>query len=410
MRTVIRLGQAMGMGMIQVAAAGTFGEDVAFLRKHTDVLVLARGPAQVAVVPAYQGRVMTSTTGGAEGPSFGWLNYKAIEGGVVPPEKRQGRPEAHIHIFGGEERFWLGPEGGQFSIFFAPGTRFVFDDWRTPAVIDTEPFEMTGRTDHEARFRREFELTNYSGARFSCRVERDVRLLDEAAAAAAFEVAVGRAVQAVAYETDNRLTNRGKEPWTRERGRPSIWLLGMYKPAPRTVVAIPFKAGSEAALGPKVNDAYFGKVPPAYLHVRDDVLFFKGDGTRRAKIGISPARSRGIAGSYDPDGKVLTLVAYNVPASHDGYVNSMWEMQKDPFGGDALNAYNDGSPGPGQAPLGPFYELETSSPAAACGPGESIRHVQRTIHIAGPEAELDRIARARLGVGLEEITSALSVP
>jgi hypothetical protein len=25
----------------------------------------------------------------------------------------------HINVFGGEDRFWLGPEGGQFSIFFA---------------------------------------------------------------------------------------------------------------------------------------------------------------------------------------------------------------------------------------------------------------------------------------------------
>ena len=75
---------------------------------------------------------------------------------------------------------------------------------------------------------------------------------------------------------------------------------------------IPFKAGEEAELGPKVNDTYFGKVPPEYLTVEADVLFFKGDGTRRGKIGISPQRSKGIAGSYDADGKVLTIVTYNV--------------------------------------------------------------------------------------------------
>lgn len=41
--------------------------------------------------------------------------------------------------------------------------------------------------------------------------------------------------------------------------------------------------------------------------------------------------------------------------------------------------------GSGLDPLGPFYELETSSPAAALNPGESLRHIQRTIHIKGPE-------------------------
>ena len=73
-----------------------------------------------------------------------------------------------------------------------------------------------------------------------------------------------------------------------------------------------------------------------------------------------------------------------------------------------LNAYNDGSPAPGKAPLGPFYELETSSPAAALKPGDTMRHIQRTIHLNGPEDELDTIATCRLGVGLQTIRRALS--
>ena len=72
----------------------------------------------------------------------------------------------------------------------------------------------------------------------------------------------------------------------------SIWLLGMYKPSPQTTVVIPFKTGPEDQLGPIVNDTYFGKVPPEYLIVKDQALFFKGDGTLRSKIGISPMRSK----------------------------------------------------------------------------------------------------------------------
>ena len=131
-----------------------------------------------------------------------------------------------------------------------------------------------------------------------------------------------------------------------------------------------------------------------------------GDGTRRGKIGISPARSKGIAGSYDADSKTLNLVTYNVQPAPAGYVNSMWEIQKDPYSGDVINSYNDGSPGEGKAPLGPFYELETSSPSALLKAGEFMVHVSRTIHIQGPEAELDAIAKQKLGVGLNEITEA----
>ena len=140
------------------------------------------------------------------------------------------------------------------------------------------------------------------------------------------------------------------------------------------------------------------------MKVDENVLFFKGDGTRRGKIGITPERSKGIAGSYDADGKVLTIVTYNVQDSPNGFVNSMWELQKDPYQGDVINSYNDGSPEEGKPPLGPFYELETSSPAAALKPGETMTHVQQTLHIHGTEAALDPLAKRLLGVSLEQIT------
>ena len=390
----------------QAAEVRTFGQDVAFLKKHGSVVVLSVGDAKVAVSPDYQARVMTSTTGGDAGPSFGWLNDKVIEKGVLSPEAARGRLEEHIYVFGGEERFWLGPEGGQFGLYFAPGAAFEFAQWHTPPAIDTEPFAQVAVTPAAASFRRDMVLTNASATVFELRAERAVRVLTSAQASEAFGVALPSAVKAVAYETDNRVTNRGREPWTKEKGLVSIWLLGMYKPSPGVTVVVPFKPGADEALGPKVNDSYFGKIPPEYLKVGSDALFLRGDGTRRGKIGISPARSLGVAGSYDAESKVLTLVTCNVQAAPNGYVNSMWERQKEPFSGDVINAYNDGSPAPGQAPLGPFFELETSSPAAALAPGATMRHVQRTLHVSGPAAELDKIAKTKLGVGLGEIASA----
>ena len=61
----------------------------------------------------------------------------------------------------------------------------------------------------------------------------------------------------------------------------------------------------------------------------------------------------------------------------------------------------------GAKPMGPFYELESSSPALALEPGKSAQHVHRTIHLVGDEALLDPIARAALGVGIKDILSAL---
>ncbi|MGJ8696874.1 MAG: DUF6786 family protein [Verrucomicrobiaceae bacterium] len=383
-----------------------FAGDVTFLKRHTDLLVLRSGEAAVAVAPAYQGRVMTSTFDHERGPSFGWINRPVIEKGFLSDEERKGTLEEHIYIFGGEERFWLGPEGGQFALFFKPGTKFEFSDWTTPPVIDTEAFQVTAKSGSSARFEHDCELVNYSGAKFSVGIERTVKILGRKEAEGLLGGALGAGSKLVGYETDNRITNKGKEAWSAETGLLSIWILGMYNPSPETTVVIPFQEGAEDELGPKVNDSYFGKVPEDYLKVEEDVLFFRGDGTRRGKIGLTPQRSKGIAGSYDASGKVLNIVTYNVQAAPEGFVNSMWEIQEKPYAGDVINSYNDGSPEPGAAPLGPFYELETSSPAAALKPGGTMKHVQRTFHVHGPEAELEGLAKRLLGVGLKEIQAA----
>jgi len=155
-----------------------------------------------------------------------------------------------------------------------------------------------------------------------------------------------------------------------------------------------------------VNDAYFGAVPSERLVIKNGVMFFSGDGEYRSKIGLSLQRAKPILGSYDAANHVLTIVTYTKPVGANDYVNSMWELQDAPYAGDVINSYNDGPPSPGAKPLGPFYELETSSPAASLQPGEKLEHVHRTFHFQGDEAALDGIARTLLGVSLNAIVNA----
>ncbi len=313
-------------GCAAVEENGGFADDVAFMEEHTPIVLLKDGDAAVAIAPDYQGRVMTSTYDRKAGPSFGWINRPVIEKGLLSDEERKGRLEEHIYIFGGEERFWLGPEGGQYAIFFKPGTQFQFSDWTTPPAIDTEVYELVGQTATSATFKHSAELINYSGTRFDLGIERIVKLLGKQEASSLLDVGLGEGVRMVGYETDNRIANTGSNAWKAETGLLSIWILGMYNPSPETTVVIPIKEGSDADLGTKVNDSYFGKVPDDYLKVEDDILYFRGDGTRRGKIGVTPQRSKGIAGSYDAKGRVLTIVTYNVQDAPNGFVNSMWEI------------------------------------------------------------------------------------
>jgi len=375
----------------------TFGDDVSFLREHADAIVLSAGDARVALSASFQGRVMTSSSQGPDGTSYGWIHRDAIA---------SGERQEHINAFGGEDRFWLGPEGGQFSIFFKGGDPFDLEHWQTPAPIDWGGWSVDEQSDRHARFTTDMELVNYSGTRFELSVARTIRLLGDVDQR--LDLTPLQSTSVVAFESENVITNGGAAAWEKDTGLLSVWILGMFKPSAQTTIVIPFVEGTVEDLGPVVNDAYFGKVPSDRLAVEDDVLFFSGDGEYRSKIGVSRARARPIVGSYDADGQVLTLVHYTLLDGTTDYVNSMWEIQDAPYAGDVVNSYNDGPPEPGASPLGPFYELETSSAAAALQPGESLTHVHQTFHFQGPEAELDAIARKTLGVSLERIASAFN--
>ncbi|MBV9848364.1 MAG: hypothetical protein JO250_01630 [Armatimonadetes bacterium] len=372
------------------------------MQRHTPVIVLSdpAGRARVAVAPAYEGRVMTSTAGGPGGDSFGWINRALIASGRTGP---------HINAYGGEDRIWFGPEGGQFGLFFPPGAPFDFAHWQTPAPVDTQPWPVTVRTRGSLTFAKTLTLTNHSGTRFRVRVRRTVRLLTPGDVRRVLGAAPPPAVRAVGYETDNRMTNAGRAPWRPRTGLLSIWILGQYIPSPVGAIVIPFRPGPVATMGKIVNDAYFGKVPGGRLRIdaARGVLFFKDDGKKRGKIGIGPRRVKDTLGSYDPARQVLTVVRFGLPPGPARYVNSMWEIQRDPYGGDVANAYNDGPLATG-GHLGPFYELESSSPSGALSPGRSLEHRRATIHLQGPPAALDPLAVRLLGVHLADVTQAFS--
>jgi len=388
-----------GSGAPTPAPPGSpFESDLAFLRKHQATIVLtdARHGGQVALVPAWQGRVMTSTAGGERGSSFGWVNRALIASGQVAPQ---------INAFGGEDRFWLGPEGGQFALFFAKGSKFEFGHWQTPAPLDTQPFEVVEQSSERAVCARRFQLVNYAGTSFDLEVTREVRLRDPAQVLAALRSELDPAVRAVSFETVNTVRNAGAYAWREDTGLISIWILGMFNASPDTTVIVPFEGGPDSKLGPVVRDDYFGKVPAERLRIDEarSVLYFSGDAQLRSKIGVGPLRAKKVLGSWDEARSVLTLVEFSLPREPQRYVNSLWRMQDDPYGGDVVNSYNDGPATEGGQGLGNFYELETSSPALALKPGDQATHVHRTTHLEGPKEVLARVAKQVLGIDLHQL-------
>jgi len=371
---------------------GTYGYDADFLKKYSQKIVELTdktGAARILLSADYQGRVMTSSTNGADGTSFGWINYKLISS---KKKLKQFNP------VGGEERFWLGPEGGQYSIYFAPGDSFKISHWQVPALIDTIPFELVRHNNTEAQFHKDASFANYAGTTFTLSIDRSIKLLDRAALETKLNTTLPSSVRSVAYETVNKVTNRGEADWRRDTGLLSIWLLGMMTPSENTIAIIPFRPNPEAQKF--ITSNYFGEVPSDRLKIQDSVLYFTCDGKYRSKIGLSPIIAKPIAASFDFKKNVLTLVIFSVDPNA-GYVNSKWEIQDEPFKGDVVNSYNDGPLADGNQ-LGPFYELESSSPALALRKNEAAAYRQTTCHFEGDQASLFILARQILGVDLAQ--------
>lgn len=375
-----------------------FAADLEFLKQHVETMVLENGEgAQLVVVPAYQGRTMTSTSSGPGGTSYGYLNYDAIA---------SQQRDSQINLYGGEDRMWVSPEGGQYSVFFDPGVPMEYANWRTPAVLDTEPFQVVEQDDRSISFSKRAALTNWSRFEFQIQMDRRVVLLDRNAARGH----LGHDLDGLsisAHESHNTLTNAGESSWQPATGLIGIWMLCMNKPSPAATLLVPFKPGPTEQLGPCVNADYFGKLDSNRLIVDEPggMIFFLGDGNLRSKLGLTFQRAQPWIGSWDQQRGVLSVVQFNLPADAPaGYNNNLWEFQEHPYEGDVINAYNDG-PNESGGQLGGFFELETISPALALSPQQSYTHIHRTIRMEGDRDALSSVAEKSFGVSLAGIES-----
>lgn len=273
---------------------GSYAYDAKFLKDHGINYVelkSADGSSKVMIVPSWQGRVVTTSAAGDEGDSYGWINYRFIEAGE---QSNQFNP------VGGEERFWLGPEGGPYSLYFENGKEQVYENWKVPAVIDTEAYDVTEVNDTSIQFKKNTAVTNASGTKFEIAIDRTVNLLSKSAVENRLGVKLPAEAKLVAYESLNKITNIGKEPWTKDKGLVSIWMLSHFNPTPTTTVFIPY---NESAEGKIVNDEYFGKIPAERLKTDNGMIYFKIDGKLRSKLGVPPARAKGLCCSYDSEKK-----------------------------------------------------------------------------------------------------------
>lgn len=377
-------------GCSQAPERPTFGQDLALLSRHHAPIVLADGPRKVIVLAELQGRAMVSTSRGDQGKSHGWINRNDLA-------QAERRPGAAI---GGADRLSFGPETGPYSLFFEPGVKQTGENVRFQPAISTQPYQLSHRTDTEAVFSQQIQLENYQGQQLELEVKRRISLLDTKHIEKALNTQLPPGLDYVGFEAQTQITNTG-HTMREETGLISLWHLGAFETSPHNTVVIPTR-GQPTGVTP-----YFNETRASHTRVKDGVVYYRADAQYMNKIGLPPEHTVPLMGAWDPALERLTLIVFSFDPAARRYVNSTWlpgkhSAQQAPYKGDVTNVFNDGLMDDGER-FGPFYELESSSPALQIARGESAHHQQTTLHFQGDRQALSKLAKATLGVSLDTI-------
>ena len=224
----------------------------------------------------------------------------------------------------------------------APPSTSTIGSRRRPSTPSPTP--SWSRPSERVSFRKKMSLTNYSGTAFDVELRRVVRLLPEADAWARVGQAPTTGVRVVAFESDNRITNAGASAWRKETGLVSVWILGMFQPSPTTTVVVPFKAGhgrgaraeGERRLlrpGPGQSARRRGRRP--VLPGRRPLPQQDRHLPRAGEVGARQLRREGRR-AHDR----RSSTARKAPPTTS---TRCGRSRTEPYGGDAVNSYNDGA-------------------------------------------------------------------
>jgi hypothetical protein len=361
-----------------------------------DAYVLTgRNPKCKALVcPDLAGRVMGTTTGGENGIFGGFIDEQAFLEGM----------KDFWDNWGGEERYWIGPEGGQFGLMFKDRCE-CFAHYNVHEGFNRTPYKVVEVSPKgtSITMRCRMRLKNKIGTRFHVEVTRRITFLDDCP----FTNGCGEAVSFVGFQSESSLRNIGERPFTRESGALTQWHIGQFPVGEHIIGIVPFRTADRTS--PPVREDYFkdfclgGAMPANRYSLLNNCALFKADGRVRTKIGQNCSRATGRLGSYNLESNELIMLDYDFYPQFD-YAASYWYEQPQPYDGDVISFSAEGPDQP-DGPIGRCYELEALSPALFLAPGESFTWRTRTLHLTGRAATSASICQRFLGPNIGQLAA-----
>ncbi|RKR07914.1 hypothetical protein CLV91_2675 [Maribacter vaceletii] len=358
------------------------------LKEYTTVIELStnNGKSRLIITPELQGRIITSSYDGLLGDANGWFNKNSIttklKGGI-----------------GGEDRLWIGPLGSQYSFYYQQIKPLNETNWLVPNTMENEAYQLINQSNTEVSMLKKMTLTNHIGTNFILDISRKITILDAAQITNNLQISIPESLNYIAYESANSLVNIGTKKITKEKGLVSLWSAGMFNGSTESIVIIPLtKKG-------KLEDlySYMGSLGKDRLQIKKNVVLYKADGQYRSKIGVPPHLAPSIYGCYSAKKERLTIVQYK--KTRDSlYFNSNVSVQKEPYKGEVIPIYNNGTMDYSVTTIPSFFELESTSAMRELEVNDTLNHYHRVYHFSGNKKVLDAIAKKLLDISLKDVT------
>ncbi|WP_303316289.1 DUF6786 family protein [Flavivirga abyssicola] len=367
----------------------SYKNDLELIKIHTDYMELTanKGKARLIICPKYQGKIITSTYSGINGPSNGWLNRDVIN-----------KQNLNGNGIGGEDRIWIGPLGSQFSFYFQQIKPLNEKNWQVPDALKNTAFNEISKTDTQVWLENTVKLTNFQGTTLKLNIKRHISILDKKRIEDNLKFKLNASIDFVAYNSSHILKNIDSIGWKKETGLASIWSAGMFEGSDKTSVIIPLKNNGS------ITDIYkyLGALNTNRLYTKGKTLLYKTDGKYRSKIGIPHKFAPEIYGCYSKDKQRLTIIQYQ-KTNDSLYFNSDVSIQKAPYDGEVIPIYNNGTMDYSATNDISFFELESTSAMKELQPNETIGHFHRVYHFSGHFDELNAISKTLLNFDLNQI-------
>ena len=326
-----------------------------YLARKTPVIELYdQLGGRVAVCPDWNGKVLTSTNGGLDGDSFGFINVHAID-------------TECFEDFGGEDQWTFSPLIYSFAVESIKENRIVLQQIRQMADANGMPAEL--------------------------HVTRTISLLSRSQAGTLFGDAVADAlkqsdVSDVGFYTENTVRSQEKA-YVASRQR------GMFNASPHTAVIVSMPPVSFTPEPFAVGIDYLGGAPHGRVRYLAQTLLIRTDGQKRCQVTMPFAAAPPVFGAIELRSGTLTLWTFDLPEGSSEE-------------NDVIRIYNPGlsqglSHG-GEPGLAAYYEVNCFSAVRELQPEHPLTSSRYTVHINADNSTLDGIIQQTFGVSLTGIS------